>query len=241
MRDRQPTFLATSTWITVPFSINAPTPTQELYSEVAAIPSILQQIDILNRKSSSENGSALRGLIRSLFETSRQLRVWGNSLCLNTIPLFTSFSGLQPNFINIPQKSSNPIWFPNISIANGITHCWSVQLFCLLEIDKILSTLPGCTGIPVESSEEITTITIRAEGDRLAFLICLSFRYLFQDAMKLFGPASALFPAQIAYAWFERHRDCNQSGICFIKGVVTQFVQKGLLSAPRLVFGESSI
>ncbi|GIC88682.1 uncharacterized protein Aud_005079 [Aspergillus udagawae] len=65
--------------------------------------------------------------------------------------------------------------------------------------------------------------------------------YLFQDEMKLFGPASALFPAQmIAYAWFERHRTYNQSGIDFMKGVVAQFVQKGLLSTPRLVYGKSS-
>lgn len=104
-----------------------------------------------------------------------------------------------------------------------------------------MSRLPNCNGILVGLSEEINPTSIRAEGDRLAALICSSMSYLFQDEMKLFGPASALLPAQIAYAWFDRHRACNQSGIDYITGVVAQFVQKGLLSAPRLVFGESSI
>lgn len=93
----------------------------------------------------------------------------------------------------------------------------------------------------MELSEESNPIRIRAEGDQLAFLICASIRYLLQDEMKLFGPASALFPVQIAYAWFERHRACSQSGIDFIKRVVAQLVQRGLQSAPSLVFGESSV
>jgi hypothetical protein len=90
-------------------------------------------------------------------------------------------------------------------------------------------------------SDEINPMSIRAEGDRLALLICSSISYLSQDGIKLFGPASALFPAQIAYAWFERHRAYNRSGLEFIEGVISQFVQKGLLSAPRLVYRESSI
>jgi hypothetical protein len=241
LRDRQPTFLATTTWINIPFSINASTPTQELYSDVAAIPSILQQIDILSCVSATENVPTLRGLIKSLFEASRRLCAWENALGLNIIPSVTWFSDLQPSSINIPQKPPRPIPFPNISIANGMTHCWAVRIICLLEMDKILSRLPNCTGILAGLSEEINPISIRAEGDRLALLICSSMSYLFQDEMKLFGPASALFPAQIAYAWFERHRTYNQSGIDFMKGVVAQFVQKGLLSAPRLVYGESSI
>ncbi|KOS40701.1 hypothetical protein ACN38_g8430 [Penicillium nordicum] len=241
LRDRQPTFLATSIWINIPFSINAVTPTQELYSEIAAIPSILQEIDMLGCVSSTENIPASRVLIGSLFEASKRLCAWENALGLNIIPSVTSFSDLQPISIKIPQTSPTPIWFPNIPIANGMTHCWSVRVICLLEIDKILSRLPNCTVILEGLSEEINPISIRAEGDRLAFLICSSMNYLFQNEMKLFGPALALFPTQIAYAWFERHRACNGNSIDFIKGVVAQLVQRGLLSAPRLVLGESSI
>jgi hypothetical protein len=80
---------------------------------------------------------------------------------------------------------------------------------------------------------------IQAESDRLAYLICSSMGYLFQDEMKLFGLESTLFPAQIAYIWFKKDEARYQSGVHFIKGVVAQLVQKGLLSAPLLVFGES--
>lgn len=191
--------------------------------------------------SSTENIPASRVLIGSLFEASKRLCAWENALGLNIIPSVTSFSDLQPTSIKIPQTSPTPIWFPNIPIANGMTHCWSVRVICLLEIDKILSRLPNCTVILEGLSEEINPISIRAEGDRLAFLICSSMNYLFQNEMKLFGPALALFPTQIAYAWFERHRACNGNSIDFIKGVVAQLVQRGLLSAPRLVLGESSI
>lgn len=238
MRDRQPTFLATSTWINIPFSINAQTPTQELYSEIAAIPSTLKQIDLLSCVSSTENRPALRGLIRTLLEASRRLCAWENAFGLDIIPSVNFFSDPQSGSIDI--SPSRPIWFPNISVANGMTHCWSARVICLLEMDKILPRLPNCTGNLVELSDGMNPISIRAEGDRLAFLICSSMSYLFQDEMKLFGPALALFPTQIAYAWFVRYRACNQSGIEFIEGLVTQFVQKGLLCAPRLVFGESS-
>ncbi|KAJ5962652.1 hypothetical protein N7501_007593 [Penicillium viridicatum] len=241
LRDRQPTFLATSTWINIPFSINVLTPTQELYSEIAAIPSILQEIDMLSCVYSTENVPASRVLIGSLFEASKRLCAWENALGLNIIPSVTSFSDLQPTPINIPQRPPKPIWFPNIPIANGMTHCWSVRVICLLEIDKLLSKLPNCTGIIEGLPEGINPTSIRTEGDRLTFMICSSMSYSFQNEMNLFGPALALFPTQIAYAWFERHRACNDSGIYFIKGVVAQLVQRGLLSAPRLVLGESSI
>jgi hypothetical protein len=86
--------------------------------------------------------------------------------------------------------------------------------------------------------EDMNCNAIQAEADRLAYLICSSMGYLLQDEMKLFGPVSTLFPVQIAYLRFKKDETQYQSGIHFIKGVVAQLVQKGLLSAPLLVLGE---
>lgn len=238
MRDRQPTFLATETWLDVPFSVTAPSRTQELFSQAAAIPSILQQIDMLPEIFSFENELDLRESIRSLLEVLKRLSTWEISSGLATTRTPSSIHDLTLGNFNMSHVSSNATCFPSISVANGLTHGWAFRIVCLLEIQNILLRCPNFPGIHDQLAVDLNDDDIQAEADRLVLLICSSMSYLLQDQMKLFGPVSTLFPAQIAYVWFKTDEARYQSGINFVKGVVTQLVQKGLQSAPLLVFGE---
>ncbi|KAJ6115492.1 hypothetical protein N7523_005909 [Penicillium sp. IBT 18751x] len=239
VRDRQPTFLATETWMNIPFSVTAPSHAQEVFTRAAALPSILQQVDILMKASGLENALALRALIRSLLGVSNHLSAWEKSLGLTTTPTISSTPNPNPSNFDVPQIASGLIDFPNISVANGLTHSWSFRIVCLLEIENILFRLPRSFKIYGELAEDLNCDAIQAEADRLAYWICSSMSYLVQDEMKLFGPVSTLFPAQIAYVWFKRDQARYQSGINSIKAVVAILIQKGLLSASLLVFGEN--
>ena len=227
--DRQPTFLASASWINIPFSHDKPSPTQQLYSEIATLSLILCQIDSLDSDSSIGNEIAAGELIQTLLEAWRRLCNWESDLG-NKI----DFLGPRP--ITASQNSLSSTWFSTISEANGMTHCWSARVICLLEIDKLLQRLPKHTIIRKE-----LPLDIPADGNRLVSLICASMEYLLQDEMKLFGPASAIFPAQIAHAWFKRHRARDKGGLDLLRAIVIRLVHKGLLSAPRLILGEDSL
>lgn len=69
----------------------------------------------------------------------------------------------------------------------------------------------------------------------LARQISLSMDYLLKEDMDLFGPASSSFPLHVAWHTLkDGGRVCDRA---YIEGLVDRLVQRGLLSAPALVFG----
>lgn len=65
-----------------------------------------------------------------------------------------------------------------------------------------------------------------------------SMEYLMQDEMKLFGPASTFSPLKTVYHKFKTDESQQMNIIARCKAIVNRLVDKGLQSAPIIVFGE---
>jgi hypothetical protein len=60
--------------------------------------------------------------------------------------------------------------------------------------------------------------------------------YLVQDDLKVFGPASAMLPLQTAYEVFIADKKKNMLHIIYIKELVERLVEKGIRSAPCIIY-----
>lgn len=67
--------------------------------------------------------------------------------------------------------------------------------------------------------------------------ICSSMEYLLQDEMKLFGPASTFVPLKTVYHKFKMDGSRQMNIVARCEAIVKRLVDKGLLSAPIIVFG----
>lgn len=60
--------------------------------------------------------------------------------------------------------------------------------------------------------------------------------YLVQDDFKLFGPASAMLPLQTAYKVLITNEQKNNLHVTYVKELVQWLVEKGMRSAPYVIY-----
>ncbi|OQE20896.1 hypothetical protein PENFLA_c015G00287 [Penicillium flavigenum] len=125
-------------------------------------------------------------------------------------------------------------------MANAFTHLWAFRILCLHELKRFITHLSGH-----EQEQPIWTGQLRMNYDDIrvqiiAFAknISLSMVYLLQEEMRLFGPASTIFPLHVAYKGYKSLGSGQQADIAYIEGIVDELHQKGLKSARALVFDD---
>lgn len=59
-------------------------------------------------------------------------------------------------------------------------------------------------------------------------MICQSLDYLLQDNMKLYGPASTLFPLKVAYKTFQEDSTNAVEQLAWCQSTIARLVSKGL-------------
>lgn len=185
---------------------------QHLISDAAMLPSLLEATDNLGDLSSyTARSEALR--IRSgLFDVHKSLCKWRSLHEMNpTCP-----------------------WFPNIMTANVHLHSLSFEIICLKEMEKVDLFLDD-HGSPFRSAAG-QTLGI-GYSDRkaweLADKICQSVEYFLQEEMRLFGPASAVFPLRIAYDVLSRDSQGNQEDIRRCQVLIDRIRQTGISAIPH--------
>jgi len=127
-------------------------------------------------------------------------------------------------------------------MANVYTNLWAFRIICFSELERLAEHFP-CFDLTqdIPLSKPLNLKHIHTYKTELAKQICLSMEYLLRDEMGLFGPASTYFPLQVAYETFlEDEGIAQKEGVKFVEGVVLRLVQKGLRSAPVLVFRRST-
>lgn len=123
------------------------------------------------------------------------------------------------------------IRFPDITSANVYTHLWNFRIIIATEISRLVAEFPLsniCDHFPSRNVQE--------HNETLATQICCSMGYLIQDRFKLYGPASAMLPLQTAYKVFIMDKQKNAPHITFIEECVECLVEKGIRSAPYIVY-----
>ncbi|KAJ5689714.1 hypothetical protein N7462_004106 [Penicillium macrosclerotiorum] len=241
IRSRRLTFLALPSWITTPFSISEQTPIQDLFTHVVNLPFFLQQSDRLFELSSQTCFSDIQPALERIIEVLVCLSNWEKRSRQGPDTLFPWPTSSELGTVMSSGYSKAPIQFSHISVANVLTHLWAFRIVCLMEIDRIVSNFPDMSQTLHETIDRVVVVeNVGNEIDGLAKLICFSMDYLLRDEMKLFGPASALFPAEVAYKWFQTNKKRYQDGNKCLENIVHRLVQKGLRSASMFICGESS-
>ncbi|KAL1963109.1 hypothetical protein VTN77DRAFT_8652 [Rasamsonia byssochlamydoides] len=237
-RARQPTFLALEEWICVPFSLFAPSPMQNLLSQVAIVPSMLHQIDRFTKALCEPTPSDVTETFFSLVDVVIRLENWEISLQSETDgpcywPRVTDRTPTKQS-----SSSHDPsIWFPNITMANVFTHLWAFRIVCLAELEKLASSHPYLVLEAWSLPRHLRLDRIQDHILALSKQICHSMEYLMQDEMKLFGPASTLFPLKTAYERFKLDGPRQQEHVAWCESIIRQLVAKGFHAAPIIVFG----
>ncbi|KAE8143970.1 hypothetical protein BDV38DRAFT_5513 [Aspergillus pseudotamarii] len=219
---RTPTFLELNEWQSVPFQKHFPSPMQQLLSCAAVLPSLLQQTDSVKQVPPQNSVAERREVALALTKILMNLQQWELSY-KNSFrePLYWPKS----KGATSGDTSIQSFWFPNALTATALIHSWAFQIICRAQIDQ----LEGLNRVPRGFGDLDTGSTFQIlEGPvDFSIRICQSMDYFLDDQMKIYGPAAAIFPFQIAYETLLLYLRpySNQVKVC--KAIIVRFSQKG--------------
>ncbi|KAI3539241.1 hypothetical protein CABS03_12331 [Colletotrichum abscissum] len=184
---RKSTFLGAPEWKEEPFRRVVQDPLQALLSEACAIPAIFEMLDHCN----DDSESAARKAAIQFVEAINRLDFWHKSANMAMGDL-TRLQSVSP-------AGTASLEFPNITVANSLSHYWAFWIICATQIQRLAAHHPNISqdclliGGEYPASRAVTQKVLQ-----LATYILESTGYLMQEDMKLYGTASAFFPLHIA-------------------------------------------
>ncbi|KAH7083513.1 hypothetical protein BKA63DRAFT_530273 [Paraphoma chrysanthemicola] len=222
---RKSTFLGQEEWLITPFRHHPPSEIQTLLGDAAILPYIMENVDILKTLPQDAAVPRARKMKMLLEEVLRRLSKWNSRSArgANGPP----DPSQQMEALDPPQHAESHLWFPSLLAANVHTHLWAFQIICLTELEKLN---PYLSDHDFARKEGEAQKEIDARRSVFAARICQCMKYLLQDEMKLFGPASALFPLKIAYDELDRDRERNKQQIERCSRYFDQIRDRGYLS-----------
>lgn len=210
-----------------------------LLNQVAIVPTYLHQIDKMSENPGQTNPSAITMLFSSLANILVGLENWEITLQQQTDrPCYWSHVTDSQSKEETPQTQNTALWFANVTMANVFTHLWTVKIICMTELEKLALLFPWLILGEMSLTNQCHLHCVQDRTLALSNQICSSMEYLMQDEMKLFGPASTFFPLGTVYHKFKTDESQQTNIIACCKAIVNRLVDKGLLSAPIIVFGE---
>ncbi|KZL76342.1 C6 zinc finger domain protein, partial [Colletotrichum tofieldiae] len=192
------TFLGASEWRQEPFSHIPATPIQELMNEASRVPSILEKLDNC-QATNSVTESVARDTASQLTEILDRFELCYRSTQVSSKgALWWTSYGYGVDDISII--------YPNITVANYLTHFWAFWIVCVTQIRQLTAQFPGLIDhdtLVNGRGRALASEHIRQKCLKLSRQIFQSVNYLLQEDMKIYGIASASYPLQIACATME--------------------------------------
>lgn len=206
-----------------------------LLSEAAVIPSILNESDaFLDTTDRSKFASAPDWVSRFL-HVLINLENWETDFCKKSgRPCHWPY-GVGLSTAGPPRSHDMPLWYPSVTPANVYTNLWAFRIICLSQLQRLASRFYSITFEEIPLPNPLTLDHIQSYKVTLARQISLSMECLLGDDLKLFGPASALFPLKAAYETYLEDEFMWKKEITYVEDVVNQMVRKGLRSASMFV------
>lgn len=193
-------------------------------SDVAILPSLLEEADVLRSSSPNTVFARAQTVKAGIMEVLGHVSIWKDRYQMKgTDP---SYFVTQHPGVKHQQDSDAFFSFPDSMTGNMHAHAWAFEIICLTEIEKIDMLLPdeGCTN---------NLRNFRDRIFRLAARICQSIRYFLRDEMKLFGPATAIFPLKIAYDALSVDPHRNHEHLTRCRQLIVCIHRKGLAVVPH--------
>ncbi|KAF2851302.1 hypothetical protein T440DRAFT_449340 [Plenodomus tracheiphilus IPT5] len=189
--NRRGLFLAREEWITLPFHGQPVSMMQRILNIVCILPSLLERYDTLVALSETSNLGEVERLWIDCHAFLTNLRIWERSSQSQAIgPLVWS----TPDHGSRSFSNASALWFPNMLVANSLTHYWAFEIIIRLHLntlEQMIDTTKGC---------ELQSCLPNCDeglGEKplveLAEMICDSIPFLLQPEMKLHGLGSAFF------------------------------------------------
>lgn len=209
---RKPTFLAQVQWQTKPFCFYAPSDLQLLISDAATIPSLLEAIDGLSSLPTDLAISEAQRIRQGLLEVQNCLHQW---------------QSLHPMDLTYPL-------FPSLMTANVHTHALSFEIICLKEMKKVEMLLTGHgRTVRLAADETLGMDCSDRKASELARQILSAVDHFLQDEMRLFGPASAVFPLRVAYKVLSKDYEGNQCNLRRCRKLIGRIRERGISAVPH--------
>jgi hypothetical protein len=160
-------------------------------SEVLSLPRLLEQLDEARHAPSCVPGDLIEKAVDTFLDVLQRLNLRMQSFTAESpTPLFSGRPGDHGDLC---------IWFSNISIANYLTQFWGFRAVCPMQLMELGIAPPDITKEKYVSMETSPGPALLDEAIQLSRHICQSTEFLMQDAMKIYGPSSVIFPLKVAY------------------------------------------
>lgn len=206
-----------------------PSDLQRLLGDVAILPSVLEAVDLLPHlpcEQAVEKAREVKATLQDVFARLSKWPEWHAREEMNRICNPRHNQSLANSPAIDPSR-----WFTSLLTANLHTYLWTFRIICLTEMEKISSFLSGY-GCCNDSDEGRWKEGVRAEVSKLAVHVCYSVEYLLQDRMKLYGPASALFPLQTAFEVLSKDWTVDRERITHCQKLFERIDSKGISIRP---------
>ncbi|KAF5003864.1 hypothetical protein FDECE_9612 [Fusarium decemcellulare] len=192
---RRKHFLSEPRWTSIPYSIYAASPLQELFTEAFPLTGIMERMDALEGipmveaiPDAQQILEEILGVFQRIVHRDEILK--GEITAYRWLPIF-------------PVQHDLPIRFPDISAANFFTHVWAFEMICADHIVKLLTRYP-CLSM----SDAARTPGELPSIEMIKHLACWCFRsieFLIQKEFKLFGAASTSLVLKTACDMFRTY------------------------------------
>ena len=226
MINRRGTFLAQEKWTTTPFNGQSISILQLLLNRVCGLPGLLERYYAIGDLSDASKSDTVQRLWNDFHSILAGLREWEqNASSQASHPLVWSRTDRGNSLLS----SVHVLWFPNMMIANSLTHYWAFEIIVrihLSNLHQILSAAENdgrqthvhtCT----EASKEKSLLT-------LADMICDSISYLLQPEMKLHGLGSAFFTIPSALRVFRREKNLSSGRLARCEQISDLLASRGI-------------
>ncbi|KAF6518122.1 hypothetical protein HZS61_002200 [Fusarium oxysporum f. sp. conglutinans] len=215
---RRSSFLATDSWKTEPFAHVSATPLQALMNDVIAVPAIFEELDTCKFMPASRAAYHAENALTMIVAVVDRLTQSYHS---------TLLSGNSWWYMSRAENEVS-LWFPDITVANYLTHYWAFWIICVTHIRQLREAYPSLKEREVlVDGQAPESQDISEKLMDLSTQIFQSIEFLIQDEMKLFGIASAALPFQTACSFLKRNN--GSEGVCsgMYKQVLDKIVQRG--------------
>lgn len=198
---------------------------QSLLTEAIILPALLHESDWVLKNLAQRHFSDINEMVCCFFDVLSRLDQLEKRLQKRDQPSYWPCGdATQPVESSASDDTRLILWYPNVTMANALTHLWAFRIVCLTEIKRFTMHDPfrdqeqpirtGKLGLDFDD--------LQAQMIALAKKISLSMVYLLQDEMKLFGPASTFFPLRIANQTFKATEQGQQVDIAYLEDIVDQ-------------------
>lgn len=194
------------------------------------IPSILQDVEGLETgRLPPEYADGVLHTIVELFDNTQNWYRTNYGLAHN-LPFWTTD----------PDAANPPLWFPNVSVADSMTHYWVLWIVCITNMRKLRFLFPELLGASIfiigtkPPEDQLVTDTCV----QMALWIFQSVEFLTQEEMKLYGPTALALPLTVAYRLMKSGLTSDGELMAWCESVVEGIGRKGYHHIVRMVYSD---